>query len=327
MIYIACPAYNATGGTELLHQLHFHLNMLKIDSRIYYTNKLWYRPFYTNKKFSKYKIKSTSKISDKNENILISAETNVTVLKKYVHINKILWWLSVNNYFNARDGKQVDIEKHSFSNNEIIFFKSLRLNLIQSYYAENILKKHNIINNVKYLSDYINEDYLCCNTFIDERQDIILFNPNKGYEILSEVINKLPKYKWIPIIGYENNELVKLFSSAKLYIDFGPHPGKDRIPREACILGCCVITNKEGSANFEQDVSIPEMYKFQNPLKSINELDQLILEIFENFEIKYKDFEDYRRKIRNEKSTFLFEIHEIFSRDRNTSSFCDTSNI
>lgn len=51
-------------------------------------------------------------------------------------------------------------------------------------------------------------------------------------------------------------------SKSKVYIDFGNHPGKDRIPREAAISGCIVITGKRGAAAFAEDVCIPETYKF-----------------------------------------------------------------
>ncbi len=38
---------------------------------------------------------------------------------------------------------------------------------------------------------------------------------------------------------------------AKLYIDFGYHPGKERMPREACLLDCCLIIGKDGSAKYK----------------------------------------------------------------------------
>ena len=48
------------------------------------------------------------------------------------------------------------------------------------------------------------------------------------------------------------------------YIDFGPHPGMDRLPREAALAGCVVITNREGAAGFNEDVPLPSEFKFQS---------------------------------------------------------------
>ena len=49
--------------------------------------------------------------------------------------------------------------------------------------------------------------------------------------------------------------------SSKIYIDFGEHPGMDRLPREAAINGLIVITNKAGAAFYKEDVGIKEKYK------------------------------------------------------------------
>ena len=50
---------------------------------------------------------------------------------------------------------------------------------------------------------------------------------------------------------------------AKIYIDFGPHPGMDRFPREAALAGCMIVTNTQGAAEYYADVPIPHKYKFQ----------------------------------------------------------------
>ena len=47
------------------------------------------------------------------------------------------------------------------------------------------------------------------------------------------------------------------------YIDFGPHPGMDRLPREAALAGCVVVTNREGAANFDEDTPLPSQFKFR----------------------------------------------------------------
>lgn len=56
--------------------------------------------------------------------------------------------------------------------------------------------------------------------------------------------------RWVPLIGMTTEEMRSCMSKSKVYIDFGNHPGKDRIPREAAISGCIVITGKRGAAAF-----------------------------------------------------------------------------
>mmetsp|Transcript_16764 Transcript_16764/g.36320 ORF Transcript_16764/g.36320 Transcript_16764/m.36320 type:complete len:101 (+) Transcript_16764:228-530(+) len=37
----------------------------------------------------------------------------------------------------------------------------------------------------------------------------------------------------------------------------------DRLPREAALAGCIVITNREGAADFDEDVPLPSRFKFR----------------------------------------------------------------
>jgi len=37
----------------------------------------------------------------------------------------------------------------------------------------------------------------------------------------------------------------------------------DRLPREAALAGCVVLTNREGAANFDEDVPLPSEFKFK----------------------------------------------------------------
>ena len=37
----------------------------------------------------------------------------------------------------------------------------------------------------------------------------------------------------------------------------------DRLPREAALAGCVVLTNREGAANFNEDVPLPSEFKFK----------------------------------------------------------------
>ena len=44
-------------------------------------------------------------------------------------------------------------------------------------------------------------------------------------------------------------------------MDFGFHPGQDRLPREAALLKNCIITNRE-ELSFYKDMPIAEEFKF-----------------------------------------------------------------
>ena len=109
--------------------------------------------------------------------------------------------------------------------------------------------------------------------------------------------------------------------SAKLYIDFGNHPGKDRIPREAAMCGCCIITGKNGAAQFFEDVAINDEYKFDAIDKNIPSILNKMHYIIDNYDTEINKFAGYRNKIMNEQSVFENEIDVLFTLlDSNISS-------
>lgn len=72
----------------------------------------------------------------------------------------------------------------------------------------------------------------------------------KGIKFTKKLIDKSIGIKWIPIENMTTQQVKSLLGNSKVYVDFGNHPGKDRFPREAAIMGCCVITGKRGVQSF-----------------------------------------------------------------------------
>jgi hypothetical protein len=87
----------------------------------------------------------------------------------------------------------------------------------------------------------------------------------------------------------------------------------DRIPREAAISGCCVITGKDGAAGYYEDIPIPDRYKVDD-LEDVDveAVKKLLLGIFENYDERIEDFAYYREMIRGEKEKFILDAMKIF---------------
>jgi hypothetical protein len=62
-----------------------------------------------------------------------------------------------------------------------------------------------------------------------------------------------------------------------MYVDFGHHPGMDRIPREAAACGCLVLVGERGSASYFKDVPLTAEYKID--LRNLD-LDNLVHKIY-----------------------------------------------
>lgn len=325
-IYVLCPGAVKTGGPELLHQLAYQINNLSSYKRaqiVYFGNTS--NPVV--KKFEKYLNNdwiTESDILDKPQNLIIFPETAISEFNKFNYVKKYIWWLSVDNYvynnsfyasykrFGLITALHYYLNGSIRNRNDII--KKADLHLCQSYYAIDYLKKLGI-NNIEYLSDYINDFYVQNSDRLlkSKRHNIVLYNPKKGYDFTKKLINASPKsIKWVPLIGMTNKEVLENLASGKVYIDFGNHPGKDRFPREAALCGCCIITGKRGAAKFQKDVPIPIKYKFDDDTQNIQSIINRIEYLITNYNSAIHDFDSYREMIKQEKTSFLKDCQKLF---------------
>ena len=90
-----------------------------------------------------------------------------------------------------------------------------------------------------------------------------------------------PDLGFVPRQGLNHAAMRAILGCAKLYIDFGHHPGKDRMPREAARAGCCILTSRSGSAQYQADMPIPDDYKFDACEKQIPAIGEMIKSIFQ----------------------------------------------
>ena len=342
IVYILAPANTFTGGPELLHQLGYHLfKLFKVKTRMVYLPLEHKKKIHKN--FKKYKIENSNTIIDKKDNILIIPESYVYLnySKKFKNLKKVLWWMSLDNYFGYKFRSEYNKYFRSFIKipynlikifNKLIdyrfgiltiqdylkFFYSFKnlnkqkelsqidLHLAQSIYTLNFLKK--IFINVSYLSDYQRDEITKLKTF--KKKNIICYS-GKSNQFIERIINftNLPMVK---LSGLSSTKLIKILKTSKLFLDFGYHPGKDRLPREAVILNNCIITNKKGSAFNRKDIPIKEKYKFLETYNNLTRIKKTINRVMLNYNNEIKNFKRYKMIVTNEKKFFLLDLKKIF---------------
>jgi hypothetical protein len=329
-IYILCPANYETGGTELAHQLVDFLIAKNRNAFIVYLVNNDFQMANVPQGFRKYNINVASEPIDDINNILILPESFLFFGKKFQKIQLIFWWMSIDNYYSLAplweffklNGlkntlylakvrykmKQSLLSGMSFK--DINKFENRILHVYQSTYAKYTLLNNNV-NYLLPLSDYINTEFLIGQDLNIKKQDIILFNPAKGLKFTKKIIKLLPNYRFVALEKLTRSELSEYLKISKLYIDFGNHPGKDRLPREAVLNNCCLIVGKKGSAKFFEDIAIPSKYKFDE--KDIDLIIEAIKDIVLNYDSIKNDFIFYRNRILLEKEKFHSEIEEIFN--------------
>lgn len=336
-IYVHAPSCYVTGGVELLHQLSDFLARRGKQAYIVYFGD---DTVHVTPEYKKYRIqiKQEGEIEDSNKNIEVYSETMAMMLKKNQRrTQKLMWWMSVDNFYYINRNSHCIYDmlvwnwkftwehvKHRFKmllkfhnndfSNKIWVFQFMLKGYTFAYQCEFIrvyLRRFGILKSYP-LSDYINLE-LYAKSEKSQKEDIVLYNPAKGYSFTMKLIAASPDINWIALKGYSRNELQTILKRAKLYVDFGNHPGKDRLPRECAINRCCIITGKKGSAAYYKDVSIPNEYKFDEANVRVEEIVSKIKNILHNYYSVIDDFSDYREKIITEKSIFENEVIKLFN--------------
>ena len=315
-IYVLCPSGSKTGGAECLHQLVDALRLAGSDAFISYVPDK--SGAGSNEFFSDYNAPIKDPM-DIESNLIVIYERYTSLIRKFKKAKKAVFWLSVDNYLYRKGASPIKdffmkIRSLKSTRLPIIFMKQ-HIHLAQSEYSVKFLENYNI-QSIE-IGDYLNDDFFSTASRINDENykklDQVAYNPKKGQKFLDYVISKNPSIKFVPIINMSREEVVTLLAKSKLYIDLGYHPGKDRIPREAAVLGCCIITSKSGSAANNIDVPIPNGYKFDLKRKDLSRIPDKILSVFNNFEVENKKFDDYRLKIKNEKEEFILNSKNFIS--------------
>lgn len=317
MIYIACPAAHATGGTELLHQLCEEFRLRGVEAKLWYHNaRSGALP--TPQRFMHYRVAYTLEPPpDRGDVFLIVPEVNTDLLYRFNYVKKCIWWLSVDFYKFAYRTYRYVINRYVFRHRYFLFGRADEdiLHLYQSEYARQYLASHEV-KKLFPLSDYLSDQFLRSDLEEGrcERGGRVLYNPKKGMKytkLIASLLRDCPSIQFVPIERMNPAQIAGLMRESAVYIDFGHHPGKDRLPREAASMGCSVIVARVGSAANSVDVPVPDKYKFSLSVDGLRRASLLIKEIVASPHAYEIDFSAYREKIRAEKQLFGVQLQDL----------------
>jgi hypothetical protein len=320
-IVLLCPWNVQTGGPEAIHQLSNELIELGLKASIFYTvesdlntlNKILNsKPdlnyleieerINTIEEYKKYKINSIKRINFDDNTIIVFPETYLGWTFLFKNNKCLIWWLSVDNAFSYLDIKKININT----------LKDQRFtHAYQSLYARDFLMAMRF-KNLHALSDWTPE----IEDKNEYKKEIISMSalPHKIHINVDYYKKEIEDYCGLEVRllrGMARDEIYKNLSKSYIYIDFGNFPGKDRMPREALMRNCCLITSDSGAA-YTNEFYIPEEYVINtsNP----NLLKYACKSILSRYESNMNRYQVARDKISNEKMIFKFEILDLFSK-------------
>lgn len=216
--------------------------------------------------------------------------------------NVSLWWLSVDNF---------PLSKMHTLQNQLLMRKCRHL--CQSEYAADFVWRHGA-SSVSMLSDEIDLHVSKDLPSISERTNDLCYLPNKsaGADELLEHLSR--EFSIVRLENMSRSQITETLLDTRIFLDFGHHPGKDRVPREAALCGAIPVVRAEGAARFEQDVPLPkELLIESRTFFDGPEFVSRIHDILNNSD----EFDDalsrYRAKIASEKQAFDSEIQALIS--------------
>jgi hypothetical protein len=278
-VFIYCP-HHKTGGPECLHQYCDMLNSIGADAYVFYWNIADQSPvdlpmIYT-EKYSN--LKCAKEIEDSAENLLIIPE--IVSIKKirndFPNIRVAVAWLSLT--------YGLPLMQEYLADSKLI-------HIFQSYLAKTRVL-HEAAGPLETfdLDDYISDEYTSATWDKWDKEDWVAYNPAKDSDTPSICMEICAKC--VPIQKMAPAKVIETLKKCKVYMDLGTHPGRDRMPREAALLGCVVITNKMGSAAHYEDVMLDT--------RAEERVDQVrfVKKALENYNSMIKNQDEYVRVIK-----------------------------
>jgi len=321
IIYVLTPSRLATGGPNALHQLCYKLRRFKFDARVFYAtcDASASEGPETHPNYLKYGNPVADKIIDDPHNIIIVPETAPHNLFYFQKIRKAIWWLSVDNYYltlrilqKNRYAPLFDIITPAFPVSHFTdCFYARKLLELFSTHKEAIMPLRSYMDPV-FIKNAQSGPKI-------PKQNYITVNPKKGFEFARQVFKYCAGKGFndinvVPLTGFSQDELALVYKSAKLHMDFGSFPGRDRIPTEAALNDMCVITGKNGASKYYEDVPIPDKYKFETRSENIPKIAETIKDIIYNYDLRANDFLEYKNSVLGLERTFEKDIQGIFKR-------------
>ena len=319
---VFCPDAN-TGGPFALLQLAKAINDLNYECEVYFYNIGTVKVKKIKKNFIKnmiidgsytikYKRKPRINIPNLSYKVCNDITVNDTLIFPEVALDysttfynlgfkkRVFWWLSWNN---APFGNLTKF-------NNIINLKNC-MHIFQSKYAQKEAARLDFKGLM--VSDF---------TIFDETTDKIKSNKTNdicflegkapGTELLVKELRNY--FSVISIKKMSQAQVIQTLKNSKIFIDFGSHPGKVRIPREAALHNCIPLVHNVGAAKYFEDLTISRSLKLDtNAISDAKILIKKINTLASNFDNTLQSIAPYKNKIRNERDIFYEEVQNFLS--------------
>jgi hypothetical protein len=307
---VACPRNSRTGGPEALHQLVDALSGAQVEAVLWdpYPDG---GPIEENHYFAQYKVEWTQTAPTAGDVLVVPEVMGELIPRFYRNCQCVFWWLSVDNFFKS--------DKYPLET--LIQLFPQVIHVAQSRYAQDFLQSQGI-EEVLMLTDYINQEFIIkyqehSSLSIKPNRDFdVAVNTAKGFDRASKVMMACRDLTFVLLEHMSREEVISSLSRSRIYLDLGEHPGTDRIPREAALLGCVIVTNRRGSAGNQIDLAIDgDLFKHSDEEFGFEvSVQQALMKILSSLENAKSKQENYVAWITEANYRFEDEIMALVSK-------------
>lgn len=267
--------------------------------------------------YKKYHVPYTFDLEDSPHNICIFPEVFPYFYDSTKYIQRVLWWMSINNYLETIKvitSKYLEAPLDKPLPHFFTFYDSDKAieHWGQSEHVRRFLRL-NGITKITAVETHMSQTFLSRASYVNlvAKKNFVAYNPIKGFEFTEQLIKLAPDIDWRPIENMTPAQVQAFLAEAKIYIDLGEFPGRERLPREAILSGCVVITGKRGAAANDTDINIPAEFKFGFDDSKPQQVIDKIRAVFENFNEAHASQKAFRDKELNAQKNFIEAVTSI----------------
>ena len=171
----------------------------------------------------------------------------------------------------------------------------------QSYYGQAFVRRH-LGREAFMLSDYPRA--MPSIGDVKRKPNLVTYNGAKGQWKIDDLRSRLPDVEFRPIQGMSREEVYQALAQSTLYIEIGHLPGRDRLPREAALLGTPTVLLARGAGFCWEDFPLGVDYRIPYTVDWADRMAPVIRESLADQKHVLAEQEEFRNWVQGEKERY-----------------------
>jgi len=149
---------------------------------------------------------------------------------------------------------------------------------------------------------------------VPRQSNLVTYNGAKGQWKIKELQALLPRVEFRPIQGMSFDEVCRTLGASALYVEIGHLPGRDRLPREAALLGTPTVLLARGAGFCWDDFPIGVDYRIPYTVDWAQHMAPVITSALEDPQAIRQTQESFRAWVEGEKGRYDQAVDEWVER-------------